>query len=360
MVHLVFLVIGLSLAVMGQLVVLLCLEKVAGWGLKRSLQLLGLVMPCSVVALFGYAMLPQLLASFSSQASHMDMELSLDEIVVLIVGLSVTGLPIGFALLLNLLKAGWLYWRVANATWLAPDGLAELIATINLPKGVNPKKVRLKLWAASTPFAFNLPGLLPGQPAQIVVSTRLVGQLTETELAAVLAHEVAHLARYDFQVAWLAGWLVDAFFYLPTSRRLVKALQADKEFACDELVARNGGLTSIFALTEALLKVWEELSATKVKKPYLASSGYFEAPGLISVKPKLAATTLSIAEQRVTRLLELGENGELGKGPKKATFFQKLRSGTLFGGSISLWFLVLELIHLIMLPLGCAISLGLF
>lgn len=361
MVHLLFLLSGLGLAVSGQLVILLWLKKVHSWGLKRSLQLLALAMPGSVVALFSFAMLPQLPGNFGSaslQANHAGspaMELSLDESLVIIGGLALVSLPIGLALLLNLVKVIGLYWRVANSGWPAPSGLAKLLTKINSAPGVNPQKVKIKLWAANQPFAFNLPGLLPGQPAQIVVSTRLVSQLTENELGTVLAHEMAHLARRDFQVVWLASWLKDAFFYLPTGHRFMQILQADKEFACDEMVARSGGLTGTLALAEALLKVWEEFLANN-PKPYPVLSGYFEAPGLISIKP---ADSVSIAEQRVTRLLELGESGKCYKLPN-ATFLQKLRNSTLFSGSVGLWFLVLELIHLIMLPLGCAISLGVF
>ncbi len=91
----------------------------------------------------------------------------------------------------------------------------------------------------------------------LLLSTWMLEQLDRGELESVLAHELAHVARRDFLVVWLATMLRDAFFYLPTSRIAYRQLQCEKELACDDLAV---GLTHHpLALASALAKVWQEL-----------------------------------------------------------------------------------------------------
>lgn len=88
----------------------------------------------------------------------------------------------------------------------------------------------------------------------ILISSWMVEHLDPQELEAVMAHELQHIAQRDCLIIWLATMLRDAFFYFPTSRRAYRALQAEKELVCDDLVVRV--TRRPLALASALTKVW--------------------------------------------------------------------------------------------------------
>ncbi|HEV2126367.1 MAG TPA: M56 family metallopeptidase [Chloroflexota bacterium] len=120
------------------------------------------------------------------------------------------------------------------------------------------------LYPLSRPLALTWGILRP----RIVLSTWMLEHLDEQELEAVLAHEVAHVARRDSLVVWLATLLRDAFCYLPTTRAAYRRLHQEKELICDDLAIRSTGQP--LALASALAKVWDyALNAP----PLPASSG---------------------------------------------------------------------------------------
>lgn len=87
----------------------------------------------------------------------------------------------------------------------------------------------------------------------LLISRWMLEYLDQAELEAVLAHELAHVARRDYLVAWLATSLRDAFAYLPTSWAAHRQLQWEKELACDDLAVRVTGKP--LALASALATV---------------------------------------------------------------------------------------------------------
>ncbi|HBY93194.1 MAG TPA: hypothetical protein DEP84_04380 [Chloroflexi bacterium] len=92
------------------------------------------------------------------------------------------------------------------------------------------------------------------QPS-VLLSSWIITRLDRRELEAVLAHELAHVARRDSLVIWLATVLRDAFFYLPTSWVAYRQLRQEKETACDDLAVSVTGRP--LALASALAKVWQ-------------------------------------------------------------------------------------------------------
>jgi hypothetical protein len=84
----------------------------------------------------------------------------------------------------------------------------------------------------------------------------MLEKLDDRELEAVLAHELAHVARRDYPVVWVATLLRDAFFYLPTSWMAYRQLQREKETACDDLAV--GATDRPLSLASALGKVWHQ------------------------------------------------------------------------------------------------------
>ncbi len=342
MMHLLFLLVSLGLVLVSQKLALIVLARLKDWKLRRCWQILALTMPVSVLLLFSLTMLPTVV---NPQVNHYaDYEVH-QEWLIALVGMAVVVTPWVAAFFLNLGRLGWLYFYTLRRTWEAPKGLVELAHD-------SYKKPAIRLWYSLRPFAFNLPGLWPGMHSLVILSTGLVGQLEEEELRAVIWHEEAHLARKDFWVIWLASWWQLAFFYLPPGRRFFAMLQGEQELACDAQVARLGGQPMALALADALLKVWEEL-VVKANQGVNPKTIGFNPPGLATY----ATTDDNLTEQRVNRLIEIGSspNSETGQWSIQAWF----TASGLLGGSVSLWLVGLELLHIIMLPLGCAISLSL-
>jgi len=114
----------------------------------------------------------------------------------------------------------------------------------------------------------------------------MLKHLDSRELESVLAHELSHLTRRDYPVAWLATLLRDAFFYLPSSRRAFRQIQQDKELACDELAISVTGRP--LALASALAKVWQQS---------------LSVPMFTAAQPLLEPGTA--IEMRIERLLSL-------------------------------------------------------
>lgn len=344
MVHLLFVALGLVLVVIGQKILLVSIERLQGWTLRRSLQMLGLVLPLSVVILFFLTMLPFILSSeaYHSMVHNIDYEWLLE-----IVGMMMLALPIFLTLIFNLIRFVWLYNRSLCRTWQAPRELN--MRSGNNDSGMLKGTPKIRLWYSSRPFAYNLPALLPGTAGLIIISTGMVEQLDSEELKAVLCHEEAHLMRRDFWVIWLATWLTGAFFYLPMGRQFFKLLRTEQELACDERVAKTGGSPLALALANALLKVWGEISTTlpRSKKPFNVNG--FEAPGLTS------QAELILTEQRVFRLIEIGSAADANKVLVRNSGWLKMVG--LLMGSIGLWLASLELVHSLLSPFGCIVPL---
>lgn len=91
------------------------------------------------------------------------------------------------------------------------------------------------------------------QPA-VVLSRWMLANLEGAELEAVLAHEVAHLARRSQLVLGVGRLLRDAAFYLPPGGYAFRLLVQDEEVAADALAVRLTGRPQ--ALAGALGKVW--------------------------------------------------------------------------------------------------------
>lgn len=121
----------------------------------------------------------------------------------------------------------------------------------------------------------------------IVLSRWLVEQLDRRELEAVLAHELAHVARRDHLARWLGRLLRDATVYLPSSWYAWRVLEADEELEADALAVE---LTERpLAMASALGKVWQQAST---------------APLAMAGLPSVAGSSALLLEQRLARLLE--------------------------------------------------------
>jgi hypothetical protein len=136
----------------------------------------------------------------------------------------------------------------------------------------------------STPIAA---GFL--RPA-VLVPSFLVEQLSETEIAGVLAHELAHLRRGDDWMN-LAQRLVEAVaFFHPAVLYIGRRLRLEREMACDDWVVALTGTPRPYARCLAKLAALAPAAGPEL------------APGAVARKPQISV--------RVEALLAKGRNGQ--------------------------------------------------
>jgi Zn-dependent protease with chaperone function len=205
--------------------VLCLMHRVHDWSSRRTLQFLVLWMPPVVVG-FGLCSL-----RFSGN--------------VLLIGMG--GVALG-ALGLGILRL-ILITRFVTCRALFTHATVQTYAD-ELARQLDENPVRVRLVVTDRPLALAC-GL---RNPTILLSTWIVEHLDRRELEAVLAHELAHVARRDYLMGWLATMLRDAFFYLPTSWIAYRQLQQEKELACDDFTVCV--TQRPLALASALAKVW--------------------------------------------------------------------------------------------------------
>lgn len=89
----------------------------------------------------------------------------------------------------------------------------------------------------------------------LVVSHALLVQLDADELRAVVAHELAHIARHDLLTALIVGFMRDLLFFIPGRAWTDTSLHRERERAADERAVRITGKPG--ALASSMLKAAE-------------------------------------------------------------------------------------------------------
>jgi len=83
----------------------------------------------------------------------------------------------------------------------------------------------------------------------VLVPTNLFQRLTETEIYAVLAHELAHIRREDFIVNLLQTFLCNVFFFHPGVWWMSGRVDDEREHCCDDLAVDATGQATSYAKT---------------------------------------------------------------------------------------------------------------
>jgi len=120
----------------------------------------------------------------------------------------------------------------------------------------------------------------------ILLPTSAMTGLTADELSLVLAHEIAHLRRFDLWAAMVQRFAEAVLFFNPAIWFLSRRVSGFREFCCDDLVCQSAASVEKnvrVRYAEALLHVVS-----------LSAAGRFDAPGLTS----LAASGRSPSELR--------------------------------------------------------------
>jgi len=109
-----------------------------------------------------------------------------------------------------------------------------------------------------------------GGRVQIVVPTRLVHQLRPHQLRCVLAHELAHVSRYDYLVRWLEWLTCVGFWWYPMVWFAQHELRQVEEICCDAQVLK-ALRPPPRTYADALLAAVEILAHPVIRPPAMAS-----------------------------------------------------------------------------------------
>lgn len=75
----------------------------------------------------------------------------------------------------------------------------------------------------------------------------MLSGLAPAQLEAILAHELAHIRRYDFLVNLLQTWVEAVFFYHPAIWWISARVRDEREHACDDTAVRISGNALLYA-----------------------------------------------------------------------------------------------------------------
>ncbi len=123
----------------------------------------------------------------------------------------------------------------------------------------------------------------------ICLSSGLIHSLNDSELAAVVAHEVGHIKRRDNLGIFLALFIRDFLWPLPISHQLFAIFVSEKEFAADEFAVRVTG--DPVELAGAIVSVAKAAHSKKALSPAYAT--FF--------------SNKATAKTRIHRLLQSGD-----------------------------------------------------
>ncbi len=164
---------------------------------------------------------------------------------------------------LRFLMRGWALWRLGRSLRPAAEQWQETFRSISRRLALS-RPVKLMVSAAArVPMVI---GWL--RPAVVIPASALTG-LTPEQLTALLAHELAHIRRHDQSVN-LAQTLVELLlFYHPAVWWVSRAIRAERENCCDDMVVALSGDAATYMRALA----WVEEHRGVGSAPALASSG---------------------------------------------------------------------------------------
>ena len=106
----------------------------------------------------------------------------------------------------------------------------------------------------------------------VLLPRQLLNSLSETEIYAILAHELAHIRREDFIINLMQTFLCNVFFFHPGVWWMSNRIDDEREHCCDDLaVSAVGGVTSY---AKTLINISElQLRMQEKSAPAMALSG---------------------------------------------------------------------------------------
>ncbi len=158
----------------------------------------------------------------------------------------------------------------------------------NIAAKVDTKPPKLVLVKNYYPSPFVLGFFNP----MLVLPQHLADNLNDDEMEALLAHEVAHMARWDNLYIWQAVLFRDIMFFNPVVQLVYTYLLKEKEKNCDDLAISITGKPVQFA--EMLLKVYNLMKERTATKTIMTNT----------IMQSLVGST-SLFSERVERIVRL-------------------------------------------------------
>ena len=211
----------------------------------------------------------------------------------------------GLVMALALARRGlWLWRRLADRRDLDDVGVRAMVDDLSRSAELE-KRVRVTVSdRISVPIALGL-----FRP-EICLPRRCLERLSVSERRALLAHEVAHLARRDPAWSWIAAGVEAVFFFQPLNRLAGRRLRRVSELICDDWAVRRTGSAA------SLARCLTEVASWSIER-----RGFFPSPGIAGGESELG--------QRVERLIA-GQRRRTGGIPR----------GWLLAPSLAFWGLV--------------------
>jgi len=104
----------------------------------------------------------------------------------------------------------------------------------------------------------------------ILLPVNMVSGLSNEQLKLLIAHELAHVKRYDYFINLIQS-LVEVFlFYHPAVKWISKQIRIDREYCCDDIAVKNQNVKIDYA--KALLNA-EELRPNTIPSMAMAATG---------------------------------------------------------------------------------------
>lgn len=220
--------------------------------LRRSIYLLPLLLPAVLTTLFHVALpgRPPLLPLFKP------LEIILERFVASLPILPLAALFIagsaGAVLSGVLVVRQWRAWRAARHVWLEQSHeqspvLDRCTAALDELTGAAPVHARPVLVEQKYVLSISL-----ARSGYILIPREFVALLDDAELKALLAHEVAHIARWDGFWCFTATLCRNLMLFNPLAAMAFVRFEREQEMAADELAAGIGG--DRLALASCLMK----------------------------------------------------------------------------------------------------------
>jgi uncharacterized protein (TIGR03435 family) len=158
---------------------------------------------------------------------------------------------------------GWMRLRTLRRCATLAPAMHATLAGLGRRLGVT-RPVRLYL-----SVAVDVPAVIGYLRPYILLPISAVTGLDEFQLAAVLAHELAHVRRHDYLVNMLQSAVETVLFFHPAVWWISRRIREERELCCDDLAVGVCGDPVVYA--RALVQL-EELRGT-IPEGALAASG---------------------------------------------------------------------------------------
>lgn len=233
------------------------------------------------------------------------------------------GVKLGLLALFSVIGIALALWR-GIAAWLATKRLvddwkthSETITLENLP---------VPAYRIKHPFpVVAVVGVL--RP-RLFIANQIFDSLNSDELAAVIAHETAHVASRDNLKHWLMRICRDVLVIVPSKRLLDKEWSEAIELAADEEAASGKKDATALDLAQALIKIARLIP--KGLKPTMPAGAFLIGGG---------AESANGLTRRITRLMEMSGEKIFNKNWKKrlASGFSWICFGLLIFAVVLMW-----------------------